>query len=73
MRKLLNTVTNLTLKASNTTIAKFANTEDPDETAHNESSQLDLQSLIFQQNTVSIKSFLKFGRRNFVVFFFGAL
>ena len=37
---------NLTLKASNTTIiAEFANTADPDETAHNEPSHLDLQCL----------------------------
>ena len=35
----------LTLKAPNTTIAKFANTADPDETAHNEPSHLDLQCL----------------------------
>ena len=32
----------LTLKAPNTTIAKFAKTADPDETAHNEPSHLDL-------------------------------
>ena len=37
----------LTLKGSNTTIAKFANTADPDETAHNEPSHLDLQCLPF--------------------------
>ena len=36
---------NLTLKAPNTTIAEFANTVDPDETAHNEPSHLDLQCL----------------------------
>ena len=35
----------LTLKAPNTTIAEFANTADPDETAHNEPSHLDLQCL----------------------------
>ena len=35
----------LTLKAPNTTIAEFANTVDPDETAHNEPSHLDLQCL----------------------------
>ena len=35
----------LTLKAPNTTIAEFANTADPDETAHNEPSHLDLQGL----------------------------
>ena len=35
----------LTLKARNTTIAEFANTADPDETAHNEPSHLDLQCL----------------------------
>ena len=54
----------LVLKAPNTTIAKFANTADPDETAHNEPSHQDLQclhsSLIFQYNTVSIKSFQNF-------------
>ena len=33
----------LTLKASNTTKAEFANTLDPDETAHNEPSHLNLQ------------------------------
>ena len=35
----------LTLKAPNTTISEFVNTADPDETAHNEPSQLDLQRL----------------------------
>ena len=35
----------LTCKAPNTTIAEFANTVDPDETAHNEPSHLDLQCL----------------------------
>ena len=35
----------LTHKAPNTTIAEFANTADPDETAHNEPSHLDLQCL----------------------------
>ena len=35
----------LALKASNTTIAEFANTADPDEMAHNEPSHLDLQGL----------------------------
>ena len=32
----------LSCKAPNTTIAEFANTVDPDETAHNEPSHLDL-------------------------------
>ena len=32
-------------KAPNTTIADFANTVDPDETAHNEPSHLNLQCL----------------------------
>ena len=32
-------------KAPNTTIAELANTVDPDETAHNEPSHLDLQLL----------------------------
>ena len=35
----------LTRKAPNTTIAEFANTVDPDETAHYEPSHLDLQCL----------------------------
>ena len=35
----------LTLKEPNTTIAELANTADPDETAHNELSHLDLQCL----------------------------
>ena len=35
----------LTCKAPNTTIAEFAITIDPDKTAHNESSHLDLQCL----------------------------
>ena len=35
----------LTRKAPNTTIAKFENTVDPDETAHYEPSHLDLQCL----------------------------
>ena len=35
----------LTLKAPNTTKADFANTEDPDETAHNEPSHQDPQCL----------------------------
>ena len=34
-----------TLNAPNTTIAKFANTVDPEERAHNEPSHLDLQCL----------------------------
>ena len=63
----------LTCKAPNTTIVDFANTEDPDETAHNEPSHLDLQCLPPRHNTVNIESFSKFCRRNFVVCFFGAL
>ena len=35
----------LTLKGQKTTIAKFANAADPDETAHHELSHLDLQCL----------------------------
>ena len=35
----------LTRKTPNATIAEFANTVDPDETAHNEPSHLDLQCL----------------------------
>ena len=38
-------LTNINPKAPNTTIAEFANTADPDETAHNEPSHLDLQCL----------------------------
>ena len=38
-------ITLLTPKAPNTTIAKFSNTADPDETAPNELSYLDLQCL----------------------------
>ena len=66
----------LTCKAPKTTIAEFANTIDPDETAHNETSHLDLQclSLIFQCNTVYIERFSKFCRLNFVLcFFFGTI
>ena len=37
----------ITHKAPNTTIAKFAKTVDPDETAHNEPSHPDLQCLPF--------------------------
>ena len=42
---IINAQNRLTLKAPNTTIAEFANTADPDETAHNEPSHLDLQCL----------------------------
>ena len=35
----------LTRKSPNTKIAEFANTVDPDETAHHEPSHLDLQCL----------------------------
>ena len=38
-------VMELTLKAPNTTTPEFANTVDPDETAHSEPSHLDLQCL----------------------------
>ena len=38
---------NLTLEAPNTTKADFANSVDPDETAHKEPSHLDLQHLHF--------------------------
>ena len=37
----------LTRKAPNITIAEFLSTVDPDETAHNEPSHLDLQCLPF--------------------------
>ena len=36
----------VTRKAPKTSIAEFANTVDPDETAHNEPSHLDLQCLL---------------------------
>ena len=42
---MLNRAIELTRKAPNTTIAKFANTVDPDETDHNKLSHLDLQCL----------------------------
>ena len=58
----------LTCKVPNTTIAKFANTVDPDETAHNEPSHQDLQYLPSQHNAViNIESFPKFCRHNFVI------
>ena len=65
-------------KAPNTTIAEFANTVDPDETAHIEPSHLELQCLptsLFFFNTLQfiLKAFRKVCRRNFVVCFFGAL
>ena len=64
----------LTLKAPNTTKAAFANTVDPDGTAHNEPSTVFAPlSLIFQHYTVYAESFPNFCRRNFVVCFFGAL
>ena len=44
----------LILKAQNTTKAEFANTVDPDETAHNEPSYLDLQCLNFQSYTLKV-------------------
>ena len=49
--------------APNRAIAEFANTVDPDETAHNGPSHLNLQclpceSLIFQYNAVYIEIFL---------------
>ena len=43
--KNLNNKILITLKAPNTTIAEFANTVDPDETARNEPSHQDLQCL----------------------------
>ena len=36
----------LTCTVQNTTIAEFSNTVDPDETAHDETSHLDLQCLL---------------------------
>ena len=70
----------LTLKAQNTTTAEFANTADPDETAHNEPSHLDLQCLPSKVSLFNIKQFLlnvfgKVCRRtcNFVVCFLGVL
>ena len=55
----------LTRKAPNTTIAEFANTVDPDETAHNEPSHLDLQCLpsslsFFKIVQFTLKVFLNF-------------
>ena len=48
----------LTFKAPNTAIAKFTNTADPDETAHNEPSHLDLQCLLASLLFFSIIQFL---------------
>ena len=64
------TISTLTCKAPNTTIAEFANTVDPDEKAHNEPSHLDLQYL---PASLYIVIFLKICRHNFVVCLFGAL
>ena len=55
----------LTFKAPNTTIAEFANTADPDETAHNEPSHLDLQCLPSEICFFNIKQFLLKDFRNF--------
>ena len=55
----------LTLKAPDTTIAIFANTADPDETAHNEPSHLDLQCLPSKVLFFNIKQFLLKVFRNF--------
>ena len=58
----------LTHKVPKTTIAKFANTVDPDETAHKKlRSFLDLQCVFNKFN------FLKFCRSNFCRLLFGAL
>ena len=59
------------LNTPNTTIALFANTVDPDETAHNEPSHLNLQFLPSDYDTFYIESFSNFCRRNFVVCFVG--
>ena len=58
----------------NTTIAEFANTVDPDETAHNERFHLDqiysVCPLVFDFSTsVYIEFFFKFCGHNFVVCF----
>ena len=62
----------------NTTIAEFANTVDPDETAQNEPSHQDPQclpssTLIYNIIQFELKVFRNFCRRNFVVCFFAAL
>ena len=64
-----NSKTLSTCKAPNTTIAEFANTVDPDETAaHNEPSHLNLQCLPSGQHyTVYIERFLKICRHNSVI------
>ena len=58
-------------KATNSTIDEFAYTGDADQTAHNEQSHLDLQSLSFQHNAVYIENFTQYCRRDFVVCLFG--
>ena len=61
----------LARKVPYTTIAEFANTVDPDETAHNEPSHLDLQCfcpLVF--DFFNITQFILKGFQNFVVCFF---
>ena len=63
----------LTHKAPNTTIAEFANAVDPDETAHNEPSHLDLKclpySLTFQHYTVYIEFFFENLSSAFLAFY----
>ena len=59
-------------------MAEFANTANPDETAHNEPSHPDLPCLpsslrFFQHNADCIESFLKFCRCDFVAWFIGTL
>ena len=49
----------LTLKVPITTIAKYANTDDPDETAHNELSHLDLQCLRSKSLNLNVKQFFQ--------------
>ena len=55
----------LNRKAPNTTIAEFANTVNPDETAHNEPSHLDLQCLPSSLRFLNIIQFILQVFRNF--------
>ena len=56
----------LTLKAPNTKIANFANTVDPDETAHYEPSHLDLQCMTSSLRFFNMIQFILTVFRNFV-------
>ena len=65
----------LNLKAPNTIKAAFANTVDPDETAHNEPSHLDLQCLPASLKFFNfiLKVLRNFADLIYVICFFGAL